>query len=352
MNDVRDHDPLAVPPRRAEALRAVLRRLKSARSPLLTTHVNADGDGAGSEVALAAWLRSRGARPIIVNPTRFPDRFRFLLDDTVQVLEPGEDADPDLVVVLDTGEPSRIGKVARSARGHDVVVVDHHPPSDSGFDADAAVLDPSACATGELVYDLIRTAEHDAPSAPEWPPAVAAALYAAIVTDTGSFRFANTTPRTHAIAGDLVRRGVDPEEMYRHIYATVPLRQLHVLRAALDNLDVDPDLPISWVSIPHNVIAELGVTADDLDGVVEYPRSIEGTEVALVFRETVEGGTKVSLRSNGAVDVNAIARHFGGGGHVKAAGAVVGKPLAAARDAVLAEVRAAVRALENHFQHS
>ncbi|MEJ2679468.1 MAG: DHHA1 domain-containing protein [Gemmatimonadota bacterium] len=181
---------------------------------------------------------------------------------------------------------------------------------------------------------------------------MAAGLYAAIVTDTGSFRFANTTPRTHAIAGELVRRGVDPEEMYRQIYATVPLRQLHVLRAALDNLDVDPELPISWVSIPRDLVKEFDVTADDLDGVVEYPRSIEGTEVALIFRETVEGGTKISLRSNGAVDVNAIARRFGGGGHVKAAGAVVGKPLAAARDAVLAEVRDAVRALENRSQHS
>ena len=139
--------------------------------------------------------------------------------------------------------------------------------------------------------------------------------------------------------------------MYRQIYATVPLRQLHVLRAALDNLGVDPALPISWVSIPRAVIAELDVTADDLDGVVEYPRSIEGTEVALLFRETVEGGTKISFRSNGDVDVNAIARRFGGGGHVKASGAVVGKPLAAARDAVLAEVRDAVRALESRSQH-
>ncbi len=350
MSDVTGYDPLAVFPERADALRAVLQRIQAAHRPLLTTHVNADGDGAGSEVALAAWLARRGAEPVIVNPTTFPDRFRFLLDDTTHVPEPGEEGEPDLVVVLDTGEPSRIGKVVRNIGDRDVVVVDHHPPSDRGFEAAAAVLDPSACATGELIYDLIRVAELDAGPA-DWPPAVAPALYTAIITDTGSFRFANTTPRTHAIAGDLVRRGVDPEEMYRQIYATVPLRQLHILRAALDNLAVDPDLPISWISIPRDVIQEFGVTADDLDGVVEYPRSVQGTEVAILFRETVEGGTKVSLRSSGAVDVNVIARRFGGGGHVKAAGAVVGKPLAAAREAVLAEVREAVRALESGSQH-
>lgn len=351
MNEVHPQNPLAVPRRRADALRTVLERLGTAQRPLLTTHVNADGDGVGSEIALAAWLARRGAAPVIVNPTPFPDRFRFLLDDTIRVLPPGEEADVDLAVVLDTGEPSRIGKVGRRIKGRDVVVIDHHPPSDAGFDTVAAVLEPSACATGELIYDLLRVADHgDAPGS--WPPAVAAALYAAIITDTGSFRFANTTPRTHAIAGDLVRRGVDPEEMYRQIYATVPLRQLHVLRAALEHLDVDPELPISWISIPRDIIESLDVTADDLDGVVEYPRSVEGTEVALIFRETVEGGTKVSLRSNGAVDVNAIARRFGGGGHVKAAGAVVGKPLAAARDAVLAAVRDAVRALESRSQHS
>lgn len=336
------HDPRAVPDDRRQDLAAVRARILEARKPVLTTHVNADGDGAGSEVALATWLAARGTEPRIVNPTAFPDRFRFLLPQDAWLATPAEVADADLLVVLDTGEPDRIGKVARLARDRDVVVIDHHPPSQPGFHAVAQVLEPAACATGELLYDFL-TLDNGA----VWSHAVLQGLYAAIVTDTGSFRFANTTERTHAIAGDLVRRGVDPETMYRHLYGTVPLRRIEVLRVALDNLEVDPDAAMAWITIPRYVTTDLGADADDLDGVIEHARSIQGTEVALLFKETVEGGTKISFRSNGAVDVNAIARTFGGGGHVKAAGALVGRPLDEARPAVLDAVRNAVQALES-----
>ncbi|MGH7444121.1 MAG: DHH family phosphoesterase, partial [Longimicrobiales bacterium] len=134
-----------------------------------------------------------------------------------------------------------------------------------------------------------------------------------------------------------------PEDMYRRVYATVPLRRIALLRHALERLEVDEALPITWISIERGVMEALGCGPDDLEGVVEHARSIEGTEVALLFRATSDGGTKVSLRSSGAVDVNAIARRFGGGGHAKASGAVLGKPLPEGRDAVLDAVRAAVR---------
>ena len=175
-------------------------------------------------------------------------------------------------------------------------------------------------------------------------PAILAGLYTASETDTGSFRFSTTTPRTHAIAADLLRRGVDPEQVYRRLHATVPLRRLDILRIALENLETDRDLPITWITIPREVTHEMAATADDLDGVAEYARSVEGTEVALLFRETLDGATKVSFRSNGMVDVNAIAREFGGGGHIKASGAVIGGPVASTRPRVLEATRRAVRA--------
>ncbi len=343
------HDPLAVPERRRDALGCVWQRLNEAQRPLLTTHVNADGDGAGSEIALAAWLADRGKKPVIVNPTPFPDRYRFLLGDEGWLAEPGDDGgqaamrDADLLVVLDTGEPSRIGKVARVARDRDVVVVDHHPASADGFVTVAGVVDPTACATGELLHDLFR---HVGDPATAWPRPTLDGLYAAIVTDTGSFRFANTDERAHAIAGELVAAGVDPEAMYRHLYGAVPLRRIEILKIALDNLEVDRDAHLAWITIPRSVTTDLLTDPDDLDGVIDYARAIEGTEVALVFRETVEGGTKVSFRSNGAVDVNAIATEFGGGGHVKASGALLGMPPQEARPKVLERVREAVRTLE------
>jgi phosphoesterase RecJ-like protein len=203
--------------------------------------------------------------------------------------------------------------------------------------------DPTAAATGELVYDLLLTVGGPGE---EWPIPVAEAIYTAIISDTGSFRYANTTPRTHRIAAELIERGVDPEAVYRRIYATMPLRRIELLRASLEHLVADPLLPVTWITVPREVVEELSATSEDMDGIVEYARSIEGTEVALLFREVPDGSTKISFRSNGEVDVNALARQFGGGGHVKAAGAVIGAPLRSAREEVLEAVRNLLRELE------
>ncbi|MGH7482713.1 MAG: DHH family phosphoesterase [Longimicrobiales bacterium] len=338
--------PLDVPDTRVGPLRGIAAVLESARRIVLTTHVNGDGDGAGSEAALAAWLSARGAQVRIVNPTPYPPPFRFLLDSAEQVADVGtaEGAaalgTADLLVVLDTGEKGRIGRIAASLNGRSAVVLDHHPAGQDAIPAIAELRDPTACATGELIFDLLAVA-----GATEPPVAVLRGLYAAIVTDTGSFRFSNTSPRAHAIAGELINRGVDPEAMYRHIYGTVPLRRVSLLRRALDGLEVDDELPITWITIPHGAMEELGAGSDDLEGIIDHARSIEGTELALLFRPTRDGSTKISFRSTGQLDVNALARRFGGGGHVKAAGALLAEPLETARERVLDAAREAVRAL-------
>lgn len=335
---------LELPAARIPALDRVVAELDAAQHVVLTTHVNADGDGAGSEVALASWLHARGKRVHIVNPTPYPAAFRYLLEDEELVVNLDDDraegilATCDTLCVLDTGEWQRIGRVGRALSDRCIVVIDHHLPGGDPIPG-ADVRDAAACATGELIYDLLSRAG-DSP----WSRAVLVGIYTAILTDTGSFRFSNATPRAHAITADLIARGVDPEEIYRQVYATVPLRRIALLRHALERLEVDPELPITWISIERGVMESLGCTVDDLDGLVEHARSIEGTEVALLFRATSDGATKVSLRSSGSVDVNAIARRFGGGGHAKASGAVVGKPLPEGREEVLAAVRDAVRA--------
>lgn len=343
-------DTLTVPESRYEPLRRIIALLRQARCIVLTTHVNADGDGAGSEAALAIWLRALGKQVRIANPTAFPEVYRYLLVDESMLYDPGEGRSAaagegaDLLVVLDTSEAKRIGRIAALAGGkppRDVVVLDHHPPTENGITADAVLQDPIACATGELIYDLITVADGEGP----WPAGIAEALYAAVVTDTGSFRFSNTTPRAHSIAAELLRRGVEPETEYRHLYGRVPFKRVHLLRAVLERLEVDPELPIAWISIPRDVMDEHAATSEDIEGLIDYARDIENTEVALLFRETVEGGTKVSLRSNGLVDVNAIARQFGGGGHVKASGILMGASLAGAREQVLEATRIAVRKL-------
>lgn len=332
-----------MPPERRRTLEEVKDALTGHARVVLTTHVQADGDGTGSQGALAAWLETMGTEVHIVNPTPFPDMFRFLLDDPSIIADAGTVAGEaalraaDLLVVLDTAEPRRTGRVARWTKELDVVVIDHHVRGENVIDG-VSIMDPSASATGELICDLLDVAGLRRP----WPRQVLEGIYTAIVTDTGSFRFSNTTPRTHAIAGDLIAQGVDPEEMYRRIFATVPLHRIELLRHALERLRVDPDFPISWITLEGGVMERLGASSEDLDGIIEHARSIEGTEVAILMRETSDGGTKVSLRSAGPVDVNAIARHFGGGGHVKASGALLSEGLEVAQSRVLDAVRTAL----------
>ena len=334
-----------IPDGRREALESIHRQLTSAEHIVLTTHVNADGDGAGSEAAAAAWLAARGVRVRIINPTPFPQPYLHLIEDRAWLLDPASTEgaaalrDADSVLVLDTGEPKRVGRVGNALAGKTVLVIDHHLPSQGGFDG-LVLQDPTACATGELVYDLLTVAGLHRP----WSARILESLYTAILTDTGGFRYSNTSPRTHLVAADLLAQGVDPEGVYRRVYATVSLSRIQLLRHALDSLKVDSELPITWMTIDRKTMEAVGATADDLDGIIEHARSVEGTEVAILFRETSDGSTKISLRSSGAVNVNAVARAFGGGGHEKASGALIGARMEDARPRVLEAVREAFRA--------
>ena len=310
---------------------------------MLTTHLNTDGDGAGCQAAVAAWLHALGGRPRIVNPTAFPDKFRFLIPEPGWVLDASSTeardacADADLAVVLDTGEVPRIGRVKPMIERVQTLVIDHHPPGEQPIGG-VSLRDAAACATGELIYDVIL-----AGSGP-WPPATLRGIYVAILTDTGSFRFSNATPNAHRIAADLIADGVDPEELHRRVYSAAPLRRLRLLKAALETIEVDHEAGVAWMTVPHELDGS-DPTPEDVEGIVDYPRSVEGVEVGLLFRRSASGGTKISFRSNGAVDVNAVAREFGGGGHIKASGALVEKPLAEVIPRVVEATRRAARAV-------
>jgi len=335
-------DLLAVPESRAFPLRRILQRLLAARSVVTVTHVNADGDGSGSQAAVAAWLEGRGITCTIVNPTPFPETFRFVLHRQDAVADLGTPeaeeaiAAADLFLVLDTSEPSRVGDLAARLPRDRTLVVDHHPPGGE-LVGETAVQDPTAAATGEMVYDMISLAGDAV------PPASALGAYVALVSDTGSFRYSNTTPRAHAVAAALLQRGIDPEIVYRRLFATAPVRRLELLREALGALRVDPEARLAWMVVDAEMAERLGATGEDFDGLIEHVRSVEGTEIAMLIRGMPGGTTKVSFRSNGGADVNRLARKFGGGGHVKAAGATLQGPpgevvepvVSAAREAAL-----------------
>jgi bifunctional oligoribonuclease and PAP phosphatase NrnA len=331
-------DLISVPATRRAAIETLAPELIPGRRVAISTHLNADGDGCGSESALARLLAARGLRPRIVNPTPWPDMFDFLLgDDVDDQTSRGSKAlrDIDLLIVLDISDVKRLGNLTETVRALSIpkLVIDHHQPSDDPAGT-LTVSDTAACATAELVYDLASVMGW------EITPAIARSLYTGMLTDTGGFRFSNTTPRCLSVAGQLLACGVDPEEMYTRIYASAPAGRVRLMAEVLGTLQVDEAHGLSWLTMGPDALERHGVKAEDLDGIVEHARSIAGTRMALFFRDLGHGKVKVSLRSVGGTDVNAFAKQFGGGGHAKASGAMLPGTLDQVRDLVVEAARA------------
>jgi phosphoesterase RecJ-like protein len=326
-----------VPPERARAAKEVAAALTSARHLVLTTHVNADGDGIGSEIALWHLLQARGVSVTIANPTRIPERFHFLVPEGADASDHAmkEIERADLVAALDIGDISRLGDLATVIRRHSppFVCIDHHV-GPVKLPAGPGLIAPEATATAELVFDLANVAG--------WPltPESACALYVGLLTDTGGFRFSNTTARSLRVAAALLEKGVDPESIYSSVYASAPEGRVRLLAEVLQTLVVEPEIGLAWVSVPPDALRRHEATADDLDGIVEFPRSIAGVRLALLFRQIGGGGRiKVSFRSMGEVDVAQLATQFGGGGHHRAAGASLAGSMAEVEEKVLGAAR-------------
>ncbi len=281
----------------------------------------------------------------IVNPTPWPETFRFLLGtDVTDETDKGPSAlrGIDLLIVVDIADVKRLGSLADTVRGLTIpkIVIDHHIPSEEP-PSQNMLADITACATGELIYDVAVTLGI------EITPDIACGLYVAMLTDTGGFRFSNTSARCLAVAGQLLASGVEPEEMYRRLYASLPIGRLHLLRDALATLEVDPAYGISWISVAAGAAEEYGLKSEDLEGIAEHPRSVGGTRLAVFFRDLGHGKIKVSFRSTGKVNVNDFARMFGGGGHARAAGALISGTLDEVRNNVIAAAREFVGAVED-----
>jgi phosphoesterase RecJ-like protein len=319
---------------RKSAAAELAKLFKSGMRVGLTTHVNADGDGVGSEVALWHLLTARDVRAVITNPTPIPQRYAFLLrgiehaDKSREAVKHLRRA--DAVVVLDISDIRRLGQLGDVLKERNIPVacIDHH--ATEGILPDGPrLVDPQACATGELVYDLAR--------ARGWALTreAARALYVAILTDTGGFRFSNTSPRGLRIAADLLEQGLDPEEIYREVYANSPEGRLRLLAEVLETLVVEPEAGLAWVTVPPGALERHRVDPEELEGIVEFPRSIKHVRLAILFRQLANGRVKVSFRSVGNVDVAQLAAQFGGGGHQRAAGASLVGSLAEVQATVL-----------------
>jgi len=289
---------------------------------LLTTHINPDGDGLGSEVAMALWLEAAGHEVRIVNDSPVPSAFRFLaahhpIEDFDEARAERWLDEADALVVLDTSNRQRIGRLSPMLDRHVIptAVVDHHV-SHAGFGS-VNVIEPQAAAAGQIVYDLIREAQGTI------TPAIAEALYVALMTDTGSFRYSNTDPSAHRMAGELLAHGLDPQSLHLRVYAHASPERLRFFGEVLSKLEVLEGGRLIVLDAAPEQFQRHGLSGADTDGLVDLPRNIEGVDVVALFSEVEPGKVKVSLRSNGRLPIDGVVTRLGGGGHPHAAGAMV-----------------------------
>ncbi len=325
-------DP-AHPAPSGSAWAAVTSALRASRRVLLVLHVRPDGDSIGCSLAVARGLRAIGKQAVVVSPDPIPANLAFL-DPDRECVAPDKAAGPfDVALFLDCADLERIG-TARTLLGEIPVVIniDHHRSNECYGTVN--YVDPDAAACGEVALRLC-----DALSVPVDARA-ATALFAALATDTGGFRYGATTAVTLAMASRLRAAGADLALVGHEVWDSRSAGSLRLLAVALNSLGTDGEL--AWVSLRAS---DLASSADpgDSEGLVDYPRSLRGVEVAALFAADQPGRVRVSLRSNRRVDVSRLAQAFGGGGHARAAGCTVEGDLETVRNHVLDAARAALQ---------
>lgn len=295
----------------------IARCLKEARRVIISGHVMPDGDCLGSVAALGLALEKLGKNVTLASPDPLPEVYHFLPGAARFLI--GEQAlgrDYDLLVAVDLSNPERLGPLKELlTRVPLVCTIDHH--KGNHLFGHYNYVDPTAAATGEIIQDLLDVMHISSCGD------IGVCLYTAIATDTGSFRYQNTTPGTHRRVARLMEEGLDAAKVNVLLFEQKSLLHLRVLQAALQTLDLTPCGRIAWMSVSKETLDSLGAQDEHTDGLIEYVRSLRGVEVAMLFREIRPGRWKVGFRSRGSVDVQRVASSFNGGGHMRAAGAVV-----------------------------
>ena len=297
----------------------IIRHLKNCKHVLISTHTSPDGDGIGSLIAIGLALDALNKKITFYNESPTPAVYRFLPSVNRVTHNIGSTDIYDTAIILDCGNLQRIGKAVSTVSRIPVIInIDHHI-TNTRF-GDYQLIDTVACATAEIIYRLIKGL-----SVPI-SKSIATSLYTGILTDTGSFRFSNTNSAAFAICKEMVGLGVDPYYIAQHVYGTYSLGRIKLLNLALDSIEISQNGKLSIMTLTQDMLAETKTHSEDIDGLINYAKRIEAVQVAALIQEDRNGKKKgfkqfhVSLRSDGTVDVAAIAASFGGGGHFNAAG--------------------------------
>ncbi|MFB9273564.1 DHH family phosphoesterase [Cohnella cellulosilytica] len=312
---------------------------------LIVSHVQPDGDAISSTVTVAWALEKLGKRYTMLNEGPVPSRLGFLWksSDIRTMDEAGrEDSAPAKryrsVICVDCADYGRIGRAEQwFAPDAELLNIDHHP-TNNGFGR-VNLMKFHAAATAEILFELLD----ELGLAPDAD--VATAIYTGLLTDTGGFRYSSTSPLVMAMASRLLEAGVNGPELAEHLLERMTAGQLRILQRGLSRLELSEDQRIAWLWVTSEDLEETGATNEDLEGLVNYPRNIEGVEVGLLFKQNGQQSVKVSMRSAGKVNVAEVAQRFGGGGHIRAAGCRFTDRLPEAIRQTIEEVRKALDAL-------
>lgn len=302
-------------------LKQVQELLHKADEIIITSHIHPDGDALGSLLALNFCLLSLNKKVTMLVDDELPSLYKFLPGSST-IIRPGESVyKPDLMIVLDASDAERIGKVYTLVKAP-ILNIDHHI-SNTKY-ADYLYLDAAAAATGEILCDLFRQMKIVV------SPAIAVNLYTAIATDCGFFRYANTSAKTMRYAADLIDAGAKPHIISESL-ETKPLASIVALIKVLDTLELHHDGKIALITVPPEIVAE---NEELTEGLVNYPRNIDGVELAVMLKIVSPDTIRVSFRSR-QVDVSRLALHFGGGGHIRAAGCTIAGSITSVKEKVL-----------------
>lgn len=300
-------------------MKHIISGLQAANTVLLTSHINGDGDSIGSSLGLYHLLRSAGKTVFVIHSSVVPYNFLFLPGATeIQTFDPAMHKTlidtVDALVVLDANAPSRTGEMEHPIRQSAAkkYVLDHHQDPQSF--ADFYAIDTDACSTAELVYRLIMAWDSSHLSRP-----IAECLYTGIMTDTGNFRFPRTTAEIHRIVAALMESGADAPMLYEQVFNQNPFNRTLLLGLALSGLQLFHQGQMCMMAINRQMIEQTAAKEDLIEGFVEHTLSLQGVQMGILVVELPDM-VKISLRSKGSLAVNQIARHFGGGGHINAAG--------------------------------
>jgi phosphoesterase RecJ-like protein len=311
----------------------IIQTIKENERFLISTHVNPDPDALCSQLALAIYLKSLGKKVFIINHEEVPGRFHFLAG--IRAVKPYNEKmkiSYDAAIVVDCGDLRRIGKVQGLIRKDKPLInIDHHITNES-FGV-LNLVRPEASSTGEVLYDLLKEAKCI------FTKNLAMHLYAGIMTDTGSFRYENTSSRTHAIAADLMTYKFSAPTLYRKLYEAISADDLKEFTKVISRFDMLYGGKVVCVELRKNVLAKFSGEFDLRDTIFKFLRSMKSVEVFVIFTEIEPGKTRVNLRSTEKFDVAKLANYFKGGGHRRASGCVVNKNILGARKDVLEKIK-------------